>query len=138
MLPKTQIFVKIKAVMKLFLTILLIVGIAGGATVSFLTMNNHGGCVASQAAGMVCPQLNALAYIGIHADFLKSFSEAFLVILAIFSGLAVLVFFRFSDDNFYFDKNFFVRELKKTSVTNKNKYKQICWLSLFENSPAIS
>ena len=124
--------------MKLFLTILLIAGIAGGATVSFLTMNNHGGCVASQAAGAVCPQSNALAYIGIHVDFLRSFSTAFLVmILAIFSGLAVLVFFSFGD-NFYLNKNFFVRELKKASVTNKSKDRRISWLSLFENSPNIA
>ena len=59
-------------------------------------------------------------------------------IVPAFCGAGVLLNKKALEDVGYFDKNFFVRELKKTSVTNKNKYKQICWLSLFENSPAIS
>ncbi len=132
-----RVFVKIKTVMKLFLTILLIAGIAGGATVSFLTMNNHGGCVASQAAGMVCSQLNALAYIGIHVDFLRSFSEAFLVIISMFLFLAIFISFVFSFKNFYPSAANKVFINRFSEINSTNKHKQIYWLSLFENSPNI-
>ena len=124
--------------MKLFLTILLIAGIVGGATVSFLTMNNHGDCIASQAAGAICPQSNALAYIGIHANFLRSFSEAFLVmIFSILLSLAVFISFVFSFKNFYPSKVSKVFIRKFSEIGSANKHKQIYWLSLFENSPTV-
>ncbi len=107
----------------------------GGAVIGLLTMSHHGDCVASQAAGVVCPLFNALAYIGIHADFLRSFSDAFLVmILATLFGLTPFISFVFYFNNFYLRKNFGDRFLE---IDNANKRKKIHWLSLFENSPTV-
>lgn len=123
--------------MKSLLTILLIAVLMGGAVVGFLTMDRHGDCVASRAIGAVCSQSNVLAYIGMHADFLRSFSEAFLVmILAISSGLIFLVFFRLSGVDFNLGKKFFVNKIRAINITNKRKL--IYWLSLFETSPTVS
>ena len=124
--------------MKSLLTILLVAGLIGGAVIGLLTMDLHGDCVASRAAGMVCPQFDALAYIGIHADFLRSFSETFLtVIFSMLLSAAVFISFVF-----YF-KSFYSRETSKVFVSRFleiggiNKRGQISWLSLFENSPNI-
>lgn len=121
--------------MKSLLTILLIAVLVSGAVIGLLTMSHHGDCVASQAAGVVCPLFNALAYIGIHANFLRSFSEAFLVmILATLFGLALFISFVFSSNNFYLNKNF---KSRFSEIDNTNKRRQIYWLSLFENSPTV-
>lgn len=134
LLQNKQVFVKIKTFMKSLLTILLIAGIMGGAVIGLLTMGHHGDCIASQAAGIVCP-LNALAYIGIHANFLRSFSEAFLVmILATLFGLALFVSFVFYSNHFYLSRNF---KSRFSEINNTNKHRQIYWLSLFENSPTV-
>lgn len=124
--------------MKLLLTILLIAILMAGATVSLLTMNHNGDCMMSYAAGMACPQFDVLAYIGLHVNFLKHFSEAFLVlILAILFVSALFISFVFSfDNNFYLNKSLFERRFVK--IDNTGKLKQIHWLSLFENSPTIS
>ncbi|MCX6813112.1 MAG: hypothetical protein NTV77_01315 [Candidatus Azambacteria bacterium] len=121
--------------MKSLLTVLLIASLMGGAVIGLLTMSHHGDCIASQAAGIVCPLFNALAYIGIHANFLRSFSDAFLVmILATLFGLAFFISFVFYPNLFYLSRNFSSRF---SEIDNANKRKQICWLSLFENSPTI-
>jgi len=121
--------------MKSLLTILLIAVLVSGAVIGLLTMGHHGDCVASQAAGVVCPLFNALAYIGIHANFLRSFSEAFLVmILANLFGLVLFISFIFSSDNFCLNKNF---DSRFSEIDNTNKRRQIYWLSLFENSPTV-
>jgi len=135
LLQNRQVFDIIKKTVKSLLTILLIAGLMGGAVIGLLTMNHHGDCIASQAAGVVCPLFNALAYIGIHADFLRSFSEAFLVmIFSMLLFLALFISFVFSFKNFYPDKIFISRF---SEIDNANKHKQIYWLSLFENSPTV-
>lgn len=126
--------------MKSLLTIILIAILMSGAVVGLLTMSQHGDCVASQAAGSVCPQSNTLAYIGIHADFLRSFSEAFLVmVFSMLLLLAVFISFVFSFKNFSPDETnkVFISQFSEIG-SNINKHKQIYWLSLFENSPNIA
>ncbi|MDO8743133.1 MAG: hypothetical protein Q7J30_01060 [Candidatus Azambacteria bacterium] len=124
--------------MKSLLTILLIAILMSGAVIGLLTMGHHGDCVASQAAGAVCPQSNALAYIGMHADFLKSFSEAFLVMFSVFFGLAIFIFFVCSFKNFYPSAAGKVFVNQFSEIDSVNKRRQISWLSLFENSPNIA
>jgi len=110
-----------------------------GAVIGLLTMSHHGDCIASQAAGTVCPQFNVLAYIGIHTDFLRSFSEAFLVmIFPILLFLAVFISFVFSLKNFYPSEASKVFISRFSETGGANRYKQIYWLSLFENSPNIA
>ena len=124
--------------MKSLLTILLIAILMSGAVVGLLTMSHHGDCVASQAAGTVCPQFNALAYIGIHAKFLRSFSEAFLVmVFSMLLFLAVFISFVFSFKNFYPSKASKILISRFSEAGDNNKHKQISWLSLFENSPTV-
>ena len=121
--------------MKSLLTILLIAGLMGGAVIGLLTMSHHGDCVASQAAGVTCPLFNALAYIGIHANFLRSFSDAFLVmILATLFGLSLFISFVFYPNHFYLSRNF---KSRFSEISDASKRKQIYWLSLFENSPTV-
>ncbi len=130
--------VEYKAYMKSLLTILLVAILVGGAVIGLLTMGHHGDCVASQAAGTVCPQFDALAYIGMHAEFLRSFSEAFLV--AVFSTillLAAFVYFVFSSKNFSPGGTGEISINRFSGTDNVNKRKQISWLSLFENSPSV-
>ncbi len=107
----------------------------GGAVIGLLTMSHHGDCIASQAAGIACPLFNALAYIGIHANFLRSFSDAFLVmILATLFGLTLFISFVFYPNLFYLSRNF---KSRFSEINNTNKHRQIYWLSLFENSPTV-
>lgn len=121
--------------MKSLLTILLIIGFMSGAVIGILTMNQHGDCIMSNAAGMTCPQFNVLEYVGLHANFLRSFSSAFLVMILALSSLAIFISFVFIFNNFYLRKNFnrisFISE-------NTSKRKQIHWLSLFETSPTTA
>ncbi|MDO8443857.1 MAG: hypothetical protein Q7S78_02665 [Candidatus Azambacteria bacterium] len=120
--------------MKSLLTILIIAGLAGGVVIGLLTMGEHGDCVASYAAGTACPLFNVLAYIGMHVNFVRNFSEALLTAaLAAVSILAVFISYVFSAGDFYTDKRFFGRGILEN--TTVKKHKQISWLSLFENSP---
>jgi len=120
--------------MKSFLTILVIAGLAGGVVIGLLTMGAHGDCVASYAAGAACPFFDVMAYIGMHADFVRNFSEAPLItVLVILFGTAFLIRVRFSADDFNSNKKLFINESGETDIPAK--YGQIRWLSLFENSP---
>jgi len=108
-----------------------------GAAISLLTMNHNGDCLMSYLAGLACPQFNALAYVGLHINFLRNFSEAFLVlILTILFALTLFVLFIFSLENLYLGKSFF--KSRFWEINNAGKQKQIHWLSLFENSPTVS
>lgn len=125
--------------MKSFLTILLIVGIITSVGISLLVMDHHGNCIASSAAGVACPEaLNPLAFFGIHLNFLKNFSEGLLAAVSVTLLLALVYapdFFKPGDTNrtpSFFDAVFF--NLNNTPL----KRKLISWLSLRENSPAIS
>ncbi|MFH1990387.1 MAG: hypothetical protein ABIJ19_00840 [Patescibacteria group bacterium] len=123
--------------MKFLLTILIITSLTGGVTIGLLTMGEHGNCFASYAAGMACPIFNTLAYIGMHVNFARNFSEALLItVLAVVSILAIFISYVFSAGDFYTDKHFFRYGLLENDNTGKRK--QISWLSLFENSPNIA
>ena len=123
--------------MKFLLTILIIASLMGGVIIGLLTMGEHGDCVASYAAGMACPIFNILAYIGMHVNFVRSFSEALVVaVLAATSILAVFISYAFSAGDFHKNRHFFRRRFFETN--NIDEHKQISWLSLFENSPNIA
>ncbi|MFH1393208.1 MAG: hypothetical protein ABIG73_02430 [Patescibacteria group bacterium] len=120
--------------MKSLLTILIIAGLAGGVVIGLLTMGAHGDCVASYAAGMACPLFNVMAYIGMHVNFVRNFSEALIVaVLAAISILAIFISYIFSVEDAYAGGRFFKRRFFETN--NVGEREQISWLSLFENSP---
>ncbi len=123
--------------MKSFLIILIISGLTGGIVIGLLTMNEHGDCVASYAAGMACPLFNAVAYIDMHVNFVGNFSKALIVVvLAAISILAVFISYIFSLGDFYAENSFFRRGFFE--IDSIDKREQISWLSLFENSPNIA
>lgn len=139
-LRKFRIFANIRLRMKSFLTILLIAGIIMSAGISLLMMNHHGNCIASSVAGLACPEaLNPLAFFGIHLNFLKNFSEGLLTAV---SAIIFLAFVYALDSSRLRDINrtvlsFFNAASPDLNNTSLNK-KLIFWLSLCENSPAIS
>ena len=118
-----------------FVKILLIISIIGSAVVSMLIMSHNGNCLMSYSAGSAFPQSNALAYIGLHVNFLKNFSDAILIVFSsiLLIGAAFLVSSNFYLDRFGLNKNFYIKRLLK--AVSFKKQKQVIWLSLFENSP---
>ena len=135
---KILIFGSIYLFMKFLLTILIIVGILSGAA-SLLVMDHHGNCIASSVAGVSCPAaLNPLVFFGIHLNFLKNFSEGLL--MASFAML-LLAFFYAPDFIKPGNADRIVGFFSAASFDLNNtplKRKLIFWLSLLENSPAIS
>ena len=123
--------------MKQFVKILLVISIIGSAAVSMLIMSHNGDCLMSYSAGAACPQSNVLAYIGLHVNFLKNFSDAVLIVFSsiILIGAAFLISSDFYLDRFSPNKNFYIKSLFR--AVSFKKQKQVIWLSLFENSPNV-
>lgn len=123
--------------MKYFIATILIIGIIG-ATASLIMMDHHGSCIMPLLAGAICSdQLNIFAFLNIHFNFLRNFSEGLLAsIFAVLPFLTVLIFYSInsrikSEEIFFSPKKLFDLEYKP------QKIELIHWLSLKENSPAL-
>lgn len=123
--------------MRYFLATILIIGIIS-ATISLIMMDHHGSCIVSSIAGINCPdRLDIFAFLNIHFNFLRNFSEGLLAnIVAILSFLTVLIFHSIKPYAKSEEIIFLVKKSFDLEYTPQ-KVKLIHWLSLKENSPAL-
>ncbi len=121
---------------------LLIISFVGVAVFGFISMifgvDHHGGCIASNRLGSLCPLNNPFIFLVFHLDAFKYFSTAvfgavLLILLAgtIFSILPKPLSGDEEDDEFIFGCSFF-----KSFYTFKEQFNR--WLSLHTNSPTFA
>ena len=141
----------LKVFMRFILTTLLILSFSGIAVFGIFAMghedgNSHGGCLATRARGMTCPNENdPLSFLTFHLGTFKSFSlttlNSVLLVNIFFSSLIFLSFI---------SSVFFSISLQPTFSTFSNQWKQFqesrsffnriqfhYWLALHENSPTV-
>lgn len=120
---------------------LLIISFVGVAVFGFISMvfgdTHHGGCIASNQLGALCPLNDALDFVVFHLSAFKYFSTAVLVavLLILLSGMIFSILPRpldkDEDDDFAFST-----QNGKFPIFSKSQ-EITSWLSLHINSPAL-
>ena len=134
--------------MKSALAIIFLTAFIGISIFGFIGMTGkemaHGGCLAELAAkgmGICLPGINSFEIANFHLNVFKSFSSATINFESLFILFFAAILFLFlkviSEARFSFNENWAFKNKFLKRTLNFYKNREMSWLALHENSPAL-